>query len=166
MDLVQRILVPVDFSDSARSACACAVALAEHTEAKVDLLHVRDLGRAAWAWAPFDVVAFDTGHGLLADSVAASHTLSSWVQELEQQSSVCVRGRVEHGDPLRTILDVASRDGYDLIVMGTHGRTGMSLLLLGSLTRDVMRRASCPVLTVRPPTGREATTTRLPARVA
>jgi universal stress protein A len=166
MDLVQRILVPVDFSECARSACTYAVALAERTHANVDLLHCHDLTRDAWAWAPLDVMVFETGRALLADAIDTSHTLSRWVAELGKQSPVRVRGRVEHGDPPRTIVDVAKRDGYDLIVMGTHGRTGMSLLLLGSLTRDVMRRAPCPVLTVHPPSKRETPDQRATARLA
>jgi nucleotide-binding universal stress UspA family protein len=166
MSIVQRILVPVDFSDCARSACASAVALAERTRASVDLMHVHDLGHAAWAWAPLDVLAFDNGRSLLGDAIGASHTLTRWVEELGRQSSVPIRARIEHGDPRHTIIEVARRDRYDLIVMGTHGRTGMSLLLLGSLTRDVMRRAPCPVLTVHPTEPREAPAKRVTARLA
>ena len=48
-----------------------------------------------------------------------------------------------------TILEVAARDRYDLVVMGTHGRTGLSQLLMGSVAEKVVRQAPCPVLTVR-----------------
>ena len=150
MDLVHRILVPVDFSDCSRRALAHAVELAGRIGAAVDVLHVRTVS-IGWAWAPFDVVAFDSSRELLADAVGAGHTLTQWVEETARHSPVPVRGRIERGDPLDAILDVAARDCYDLIVMGTHGRTGMSLLLLGSITRRVIKRAPCPVLTVRTP---------------
>jgi nucleotide-binding universal stress UspA family protein len=150
MDLVNRILVPVDFSDCSRRALAYAVALAERLDGSVDLLHVWDL-YTSWLWAPIDGVAFDSSRGLLAEGADAGHTLSQWVEEIEQRSRVPVRGRLERGDPLRTILEIAGRDRYDLIVIGTHGRTGLSLILLGSLARKLVQRAPCPVLTVRPP---------------
>ena len=56
---------------------------------------------------------------------------------------------IEAGDPTRTVVEIADQDGYDLIVMGTHGRTGLSHLVLGSVAEQVVRRAKCPVLTVR-----------------
>jgi hypothetical protein len=60
-------------------------------------------------------------------------------------------GRLEQGDPEQVILGLASRDGYDLIVMGTHGRTGVSHLVRGSVAEHVVRRAQCPVLTIHAP---------------
>ena len=150
MDLAHRILVPVDFSDCSRRALAYAVALAERVGAAVDLLYVRELN-LAWAWAPFDVVAFDSNHGLLADAIGASHALAEWVEETSQRTHVPVRGVVERGDPLHTILEVAAHNRYDFIVMGTHGHSGMSLPLLGNITRRVMKRAPCPVITLRSP---------------
>jgi len=62
-----------------------------------------------------------------------------------------VRGRLETGDPYLTILRVAASEQYDLIVMGTHGRTGLQHLLVGSVAEKVVRRAPCPVLTIRIP---------------
>jgi nucleotide-binding universal stress UspA family protein len=57
--------------------------------------------------------------------------------------------RVEVGHPFEQILDTARREYVDLIVMGTHGRTGLAHLVLGSVAEQVMRLASCPVLTVK-----------------
>ncbi len=59
--------------------------------------------------------------------------------------------RVEAGEPSDTILQIAKDGGTDLIVMGTHGRTGLSRLLIGSVAEAVLRRSTCPVLTVRVP---------------
>jgi nucleotide-binding universal stress UspA family protein len=70
---------------------------------------------------------------------------------LEDERGIRCRGRLESGDPVSAILQVAEEEHYDLIVMGTRGRTGMSHLWHGSKTWSVVRRASCPVLTVRAP---------------
>ena len=59
--------------------------------------------------------------------------------------------RVQDGDPVVEILEVTREAPCDLIVMGTHGRTGLGRLLMGSVAEQVLRRASCPVLTVRTP---------------
>jgi nucleotide-binding universal stress UspA family protein len=62
-----------------------------------------------------------------------------------------VRHRLAEGDPAEEILRAAEEEGADLIVMGTHGRGGLSRLLMGSVAEAVMRKALCPVLTVRGP---------------
>jgi nucleotide-binding universal stress UspA family protein len=77
--------------------------------------------------------------------------MKGFLTEVPPPPGIWTSSRIECGDPLKTILKVASdpSDPYDMIVMGTHGRTGMSHLLLGSLAEAVVRRAPCPVLTVR-----------------
>ena len=146
MELVHRILVPIDFSDCSRRALAYAVALAERIDADVELLHVWS-PPITWAWAPLDGIALEAG----CDAADAAQSLSQWVEEIARRSSVMVRGRIERGDVLHTLLEVAEQERYDLIVLGTHGRSAVSQLLLGSLTRKIVQRAPCPVLTVRPP---------------
>jgi nucleotide-binding universal stress UspA family protein len=64
---------------------------------------------------------------------------------------VRVEHRLEEGDPVAQILRVADETGCDLIVLGTHGRTGLNRLLMGSVAEKVVRWASCPVLTVKAP---------------
>jgi nucleotide-binding universal stress UspA family protein len=64
---------------------------------------------------------------------------------------VRVEHRLEEGDPATQILRVAQETGCDLIALGTHGRTGLDRLLMGSVAEQVVRRASCPVLTVKAP---------------
>ena len=61
--------------------------------------------------------------------------------------------RMEEGDPASMIVRVATETGADLIVMGTHGRTGLRHLLMGSVAEYVVRKATCPVLTLRTPNG-------------
>ena len=62
---------------------------------------------------------------------------------------MCLEHRLEEGDPATMILNVAQETGAGLIVMGTHGRTGLERLLMGSVAEQVMRKAPCPVLTMR-----------------
>jgi nucleotide-binding universal stress UspA family protein len=71
--------------------------------------------------------------------------------------------RLEEGDPVEAILRVAEEIGADLIVMGTHGRTGLSRLFMGSVAEQVLRRAPCPVLTLKSPF---AATVAAPAEAA
>jgi nucleotide-binding universal stress UspA family protein len=72
---------------------------------------------------------------------------------LEKEAEVEVMRRVVVGIPYRTIVDVAEAEKVDLIVMATHGRTGFSHLIMGSVAERVMRTAPCPVLTIRPSSG-------------
>jgi len=63
---------------------------------------------------------------------------------------------VEIGSPATNILEEAEREGSDLIVMSTHGRTGLAHMLMGSVTEQVVRNAACPVFSVHPPQPRKA----------
>jgi nucleotide-binding universal stress UspA family protein len=81
----------------------------------------------------------------------AGKEMAQFLAELQGQGEVEIRGRLESGDPTEIVLGLAEREGYDLIVMGTHGRTGLSHLFLGSVAEKVVRRALCPVLTIRHP---------------
>ncbi len=148
MPAITRILVAIDFSPSARAALEYATFLAGKVAASLEVLHV---------WEPPGYVGPDT---LALLPVAAGQpgweqTRAEVTREVEQflakaaarprQLSV----RVEVGEPSDTILNVARDAGTDLIVMGTHGRTGLSRLLIGSVAEAVLRRATCPVLTLR-----------------
>ena len=68
--------------------------------------------------------------------------------ERRQTGGPALRGRLVAGDPTDAILD-AAREGYDLVVMSTHGRSGLERVLIGSVAEKVVRQAVCPVLTVR-----------------
>lgn len=144
--MFQRILVPVDFAPCSARAARLALKLAQRLGSKVKLLHV---------WRPPDFAGADLlvlAHsrsksiGELARDEAAA-ALTQLVAQLGADASV--ETEVVIGDPRREILRIAKRDGCELIVMGTHGRTGASRLLSGSVTDAVVRRARVPVLTVR-----------------
>jgi universal stress protein A len=147
MPQVRRILVPVDFSECSRAAVSYASELAERFDARVDLLHVW----IAPAYIPPEATLGLTGSSAQTVSQFA-HTHAT--DQLRQFAEGIPGGRiaerfVEMGDPARVIVDVARDHSHDLIVIGTHGRTGLSRLMLGSVAEKVVRYAACPVLTVR-----------------
>ena len=145
MSKYKRILVPVDFSNCSRAALDLAALIAEANEATIEVLHV-------WAQPPLKDArvavhhAGDVSGTLHQLGVAAEKEMAAFL-ECAEHARVSV-GRVESGDPTRRILALAA-EGYDLIVLGTHGRTGLSHLLLGSVAEKVSRGAPCPVVTVR-----------------
>lgn len=147
MDL-RRILVPTDFSDCANAALDHALFIARRFGARVDVLSI-------WA-LPIDVlpdwvVQPPGGPPQAASSLVRGRSaskLETLTSELRQRYEN-VQGRLETGDPAEVIVQLVGRDHYDLVVMGTHGRTGLSHLWSGSVAEEVVRRAACPVLTIR-----------------
>lgn len=119
----RRILLATDFSDVAEHAAAIARAYARALGAALHILHV--------AW-PGDELA---GRVLLG-------------MEKDAGPDIAVTTAVEFGSPAARIVDYARRHQIDLIVVGTHGRTGVSRVLLGSVAERVIRTAPCPVLAV------------------
>ena len=103
-------------------------------------------------WASVPAAIYGFGEGILPPRTGWDQELR---QELEQvkvsDASVHISHRLEEGDPVTEILEVAEETHADLIVMGTHGRRGIPRLLMGSVAELVVRRANRPVLTVRTP---------------
>lgn len=141
------ILVPVDLSEGSRAVIDYALQLARPFNARVHVVHAweppqyvaPDLLVAAPGWnsASLEQVAVET----------ATKDLTALVGKLEKPP-VPVTQKVLVGEAASTILDLAEREKYDLIVMGTHGRRGLPRLLLGSVAQKVVSRAHCPVLTL------------------
>ncbi len=139
------ILFPTDFSPSAAHAWQYAVTLARQFKAILYVLHVLELppaesfpSRAARARAVRELRRKGEAH------------LASWVQG-QGLKRAQLRTLTAWGTPAYEILETAQETRVDLIVMATHGRTGLAHLLLGSVAERVVRTASCPVLTVKPP---------------
>jgi nucleotide-binding universal stress UspA family protein len=154
MIALTRILCPVDLSEFSKHALAHAAAVASWYESQLTVLHVFS-----------DVPVFDVAPALGAtpmpplslkdiDRDQLLAVVHEFVAPIARGPSVDVR-LVEAADPRRSILDEASQRQADLVVMGTHGRSGFDYLLLGSVTEKVIRKAPCPVLIV-PPHAREA----------
>jgi nucleotide-binding universal stress UspA family protein len=145
MDAKVKILVPIDFSDCARRALAQAHAWARWAPCELHVAHVVD-GNVR------DRASIEAG--------ALAHGLGELERFAEELRAVAVEPHVIVGHPARAIVELAGRLGVDLIVMGTHGRTGLAHLLMGSVAEGVVRGAPCPVMCVRP--GAEAPPPRRP----
>lgn len=144
---ISRILVPVDFSAPSEHALRYARELASRLGASLHLLHVVEDPAAAGAWSaesmPPDLAELRTE--LVAD---AERRLLVYRSEAERaQVPVVTAARI--GLTSHTIVDYATALNIDLVVMGTHGRTGVAHLVMGSVAERVLRHAPCPVLTVR-----------------
>jgi len=139
---IRTILHPTDFSEQAEFAFRLAAALARDHGARLILLHV------------ISGSAIVYGEGVV-PPLSLEDDRERWEKELHQlgvsDPSVPVEHRLKDGDPVTEILAVAEQSSADLIVMGTHGRTGLERLLMGSVAEQVVRKAPCPVLTVRTP---------------
>jgi len=142
-----KILVPVDFSEHSAEALRTAVALARSYGATLTLLHVYDL-------APY---ALPQGYALFTSVEVERLTrefevqLASTKDEALKLGAERVDTRLLSGTPAFRIADFAKDAGIDLIVMGTHGRTGARHLFIGSIAERVVRTAPCAVLTVKAP---------------
>jgi nucleotide-binding universal stress UspA family protein len=135
---IRTILHPTDFSESAAFAYRLACSLARDSDSRLILLHV---------------IPPPIAHG----EVVARRAPDGYQEELQQAlgnlpgpaNGVELARRLEDGDPAEVIVRVARETPCDVIVMGTHGRTGLGRLLFGSVAEAVVRRAPCPVLTVK-----------------
>jgi nucleotide-binding universal stress UspA family protein len=142
---IQKILLPTDFSAPAGLALQWASDLARQFQATLLLLHV--VPPSAY---PLHHIGQLRGFPDLRDELLKR--CRDELQVIAQQSGIAsVEARVVEGLPHAEILDAAVRDRIDLIVMATHGHTGLKHVLLGSVTERVVRTATVPVLTVRGP---------------
>lgn len=142
MITLDRILVPTDFSDCSERARSYACEFAKRFEAELHLLH---------AVPPISIPAY---MGYVPDELvepkdSAREMLEAWDDPALQDAKNVVRV-VVLGTPFVEIVQYAREQKMDLIVMGTHGHSGLTHALLGSVAEKVVRKAACPVLTVRP----------------
>jgi len=142
---IQKILVPIDFTPGSADAVPHALSVARAFGAHVTLLHV------------FQIPAIGLPDGTIIGGwpETAARIVSGVEERLETMkgnlahTGVQLDARSAEGDPADQILQQAKEGHYDLIVVGTHGRTGLSRAVMGSVAEQVVRRSSCPVLTVR-----------------
>jgi nucleotide-binding universal stress UspA family protein len=143
---IHRILVPIDFSAHSRNALRCAIPLARQFRASIHLVYVveptvypADLG--------FGQVVYPTFEEELGTKGASE--LENIITE-EIGGAVSATSEVRTGKPHQEILREASEKDIDLIVIATHGHTGVEHMLFGSTAERIVRNAPCPVLTIRP----------------
>jgi len=136
-----KILVPTDGSDYTKPAISTAMELAKLTGGKLTALYVLD--QTVLTNMPMDTAVMNVYKTLEKEGQEAV----DFVMEEAKKVGVDVEVMVKEGAPVKVILEESNN--YDVIVMGTLGRTGMSKLLMGSVAERVVRAASCPVLVVR-----------------
>ena len=143
MKSITTILHPTDFSDPAQGSFQLACALASDMKARLIAFHV----------VPPIAAYMDD----LIDFTSPDQELKAWEklrglqQTAEEGYGLDIDIDLSEGEPAAEILKVARDRHCDLIVMGTHGRTGLRHLLMGSIAEKVVRKADCPVLTARTP---------------
>jgi len=148
----RRLLCAIDFSESSMAALQFATSLAEETDAKLTMVHVLE-----WPWEEppsprLEDLPVEQGAALAEfrryrEKMAATRlaALVPAANRLSQPPAV----RLRSGKSYVQLLDVANEEGSDLIVIGVHGRNPFDMMLFGSTANHVVRRASCPVLTLR-----------------
>jgi nucleotide-binding universal stress UspA family protein len=134
MPAIRRILVPIDWSEPSKCAFRWAASLAQQHGAELIILYVVPLPTVMYGPAP-------------------DNYLKHMREELDRIKPADPTTRIDHllaeGDPATAIVHAAGENQCDLIVMGTHARTGLNRLLVGSVAEEVARKAPCPVLTVK-----------------
>lgn len=142
---IKTILFPTDFSQGARAALDYALSLAQDYKAKLILLYViQDISIAEW-YIPSSISAADLVEDM---QKSAEKEMEKWRTEAANRVPN-VEKMVVRGVPFVEIIKVAKEQEADMIVIGTHGRTGIDHMLFGSTAEKVVRKAPCPVLTVR-----------------
>jgi nucleotide-binding universal stress UspA family protein/quercetin dioxygenase-like cupin family protein len=144
MRSVQTILHPTDFSENSCSAFQTACSLAKDHKARLILFHVISANGAAKAPEPAPNPL---------EPAESQQCLKDWQLTWPKlpDADLRVEHRVAVGNPPNEILSLARALDCDVIVMGTHGRTGLDRLLTGSVAEEVLRKAGCPVMVVRTP---------------
>ncbi len=144
---LKKVLVPTDFSDSARQALRYGMSFAKEYGAELVLLHVVENLTVGYASDLFPVPMAEVFQEI---SGYAKGELAKLGQEARERG-LTVQEHVVQGKPSAEIIRFASANAIDVIVLGTHGKGMLDQALFGSTTERVVRRAPCPVLTVRMP---------------
>ena len=131
------ILHPTDFSEISRCALPYAIEFARRYSARLDLLHVLDL--------PYSAIS------MAEEAVATAQVALRELIAPEQQEGLDINTLVVRGKPFVEIIRTAREREVDLIVVATHGHSGLEYALMGSTAEKVVRKAPCPVLTIRHP---------------
>ena len=149
MTPLKKVLCPIDCSEGSRSALDYALFVSKHFSAELHVLH-------AWHVAHHvrpDLSVWAEAHGQqpitnVVASAAKAET-EKFLASLDEATRRTIKVHVEEGEAWRLIVDRARNGHFDMVIMGTHGRSGIAHLAIGSVAEKVVRHAPCPVLTVR-----------------
>jgi len=135
------VLVPTDGSEGTRGAVEHAISHAKRYDAALHVLYVVD-ARVG--------IAHESSPAAILDDLdeAGQRIIDDVIAQAEAADVGTIEGVVAHGHPHRAILDYSDAEGIDIVVMGTHGRTGLDHYLIGSVTEKLVRLSDVPVLTV------------------
>ncbi len=142
----RKIVAPTDFSDTSRAAVEYALEMVAEG-GSVTVCHVIDDVPLTYGYVGVAVPPPELGQKLTEE---ATRELERFVPA-DVPAGVTVTRKVLHGSPFLGIVKLAEEEHADVIVMGTHGRTGLKHMLIGSVAEKVVRRSHCPVLVVHPP---------------
>ncbi len=143
MITLKKILCPIDHSDCSKEALKYAVSFAMKDNAKLYLLHI------------VDIRSFNESIDAISKQMLDEETLNQLKSKLldcipgEIRQDMDVEAHVVQGIPFTEIISYAKANDIDMIVIGTHGRTGIVHMMMGSVSEKVVRKAHCPVLAVR-----------------
>jgi len=144
----RKILFPTDFSPASHEALHWATSLARDSGATLLICHVEE--------PPMAYGGGELYYGG-ADELTQEELKKTLLQVVPTDHNVAYDHMLLVGDPATAIVHAAEKEEADLIVMGTHGRSGLSRLLMGSVAETVIRKAKCPVLTIKQPAEVHAT---------
>jgi universal stress protein A len=144
---ISKVLVPIDFSDYSKSALKYAVSFVKHFGARLILVYVVEpvIYPPDFSMGQIAIPSMD-----LEMDKRAMEELDK-LAEQEIPSEIKVKSIVKTGKPFIEIIETADEQDVDLIIIATHGHTGMEHILFGSTAEKVVRKAPCPVLTLREP---------------
>ena len=153
MEKIKKILAPTDFSELSKVGVRYALNLAKSTGTEVTVYHVVTPGELMDSSIEInEEFRGYVPHPLRNPLETYQRVLARFLKDhfSDHIRQVSIREKVQLGVPHKSIVELAETDGSDLIVISTHGRTGFSHMLVGSVTERVVREAPCPVLSIHP----------------
>ncbi len=143
---INRILLPTDCSELSNQAFPYAISMAEKFEAQLHILHVVEL----FNYDPYDgSIEMSNVAGIEMVREKASKILADYTEKAKKEN-VDVKEVILKGTAYNEIVEYARNEDIDLIIMATHGRSGIMHMLLGSTTEKVVRHSPCPITTIKP----------------
>jgi universal stress protein A len=145
---IRRIMIPIDYSENSKAALAYGAELALGFGASLDIVHVWD--RPTYLTDAVMVQRPGEAHKPIGELIRenAQHDMTEFLSQLNLPAELSTTSRLVSGEPASALLAELKKGEHDLVVLSTHGRTGIAHLLLGSIAEKLVRMSPVPVLTV------------------